>query len=122
MRALGRGLVAHDQRDAGIAQGIEAGGDRQLGDAVESADALRGNSELLFQIESASTARQLDDIRDAADGFEGGISVVAFQQARNVLVEHGLPEASGDGSDELIAPQNAADVAVIENVIGSGQS
>ncbi len=122
LRSLGSGLIAHDQRDAGVAQGVEAGGDRQLRDPVESAYAFGGNSELLFQIESASTARQLDDVRDAADGFEGGVSVIALYQAGNVFVEHGAPEARGNRIDELIAAQDAGDVAIIENVIGSGQA
>jgi hypothetical protein len=36
-----------------------------------------------------------------------------------VFVEHGAPEARGDRIDKLIAPQNAADVGIIEDVLGS---
>jgi len=39
-----------------------------------------------------------------------------------VFVEHGLPEFGRNRSDELIAPQNAGDVAVVEDVAGSGQA
>ena len=39
-----------------------------------------------------------------------------------MFVEHGLAEASGDGVDELIAPQDAGNVAIIEDVFGSGQA
>ena len=39
-----------------------------------------------------------------------------------MFVEHGLAEACGNRIDELIAPQNAADVAIVEDVFGSGQA
>ncbi len=39
-----------------------------------------------------------------------------------MFVEHGLAEAGGDGIDELIATQNAADVAIIEDMVGAGQA
>ena len=70
LRALGGGLVAHDQRDAGIAQGVDAGGDGQAGDAVERGQALGGNAEFALQIESAAAAGQLDHIRHIGDGLE----------------------------------------------------
>ena len=122
LRAFARGLIAHDQRDAGVAQGVDARSDRQLGDAVESAHAVGGNAEFLFQIESASAARQLDDVRNVVDGLKRGLSGLALHQARDVFVEHGVAEARGDQIDKLVAPQNAADVGVIENVLGSGQA
>ena len=122
MRAFARGFIAHDQRDAGVAQCVDARGDRQLGDTVEGGHAFGGNSEFIFQIESASAARQLDDVRDIANGLEPGFSVLALHQARDVFVEHGAAEARGDRIDELIAPQNAADVGIIEDVLGSGQA
>ena len=78
MRALARGFIAHDQRDAGVAQGVEARGDRQLGDAVEGAHAFGGDSEFIFQIKRASAARQLDYVRDIADGLEPGFPVLAL--------------------------------------------
>ncbi len=119
---LRRGLVAHDQRDAGIAQGVEANGNRELGDAVEGGAAVGGNAEFIFQIEGASAACQLDDIGDVVDGLEGWSAVVALDQAGDVLVEHGLAQARGDEIDELIAAQNAGEIGVVENVVGSGQA
>ena len=122
MRAFGGGFIAHDQRNAGVAQCVESHGDRQSRVTVEGGYAFGGNSEFIFQIESAPTARQLDDIRDIGEGLEPGFSVLTFHQARDVFVEHALTEARGNQIDKLIALQNAADVAIIEDVLGSGQA
>ena len=70
LRAFAGGLVTHDQRNAGIAQRVEAHGDRQLGDAIEGSHAIGGNAEFLFQIECAAAACQLDDVRYIGDGLE----------------------------------------------------
>ena len=116
------GLVAHDQRDAGIAQCVDTHRDSQVGDAVEGGQAVGGNAEFAFQIECASASRQLDDVRHIVNGLECRPAVVALDQARDVLVEHGAAEARGDEIDELIAAQDAGDVGVIEDVLGSGQA
>src|SRR5208283_2346266 len=108
--------------DAGIAQCIDTRSDRQLGDTVECAHALGGNSKFIFQLESSSAAGQLDDVRDITDRVEPGFSALALNQARDVLVEHGAPETLGDGIDKLIPAQNACDVGVIEDVLGSRQA
>ena len=39
-----------------------------------------------------------------------------------MFVEHGVAEAGGDRVDELVAAQNASDIAIVENVLGSRQS
>ncbi len=122
LRALCGGLVAHDQRDTGVAQGIETHGNRQLGDSVEGGAAIGGNAEFNFQIECAAAARQLDDVSNVVDGFEGRSAVVAFDQAGDVLVEHGLAQTRGDEVDKLITAQDAGEIRVIEDVVGSGQA
>ena len=122
LRALGGGLITHDQRDAGVTQRVDARRDRQPGNAVESGHAIGGNAKFIFQIESASAARQLDDVRDIVMDLKRGSAVLAFHQARDVFVEHGLAETRGDRIDELIATQDAANVAVVEDVLGSGQA
>ena len=110
------------QRDAGVAQRVDAGGDGQAGDAVERGDALRRNAELRAKIERAAARRQLDHVSGIVDRFEGGASVLALHQARDVLVEHGAAEARRNDVDELLAAQDAGDVAVIEDAVGPGQS
>ena len=51
-----------------------------------------------------------------------GSAVLSFHQARDVFVEHGVAETRGDRIDKLIAAQNAGNVGIIEDVLGSGQA
>ena len=80
------------------------------------------NAEFAFQIEGATTACQLDDIRDIVNGLERGLSLVALNQAQDMFVEHVLPEPGRNGADELIAAQDALDIAIVEDVLGTGQA
>ena len=80
LRSFGGGLVTHDQRNAGIAHGVDSHGDRQPRDPVEGSEMLGRNAELLFQIEGAAPARQLDHIGDIGDGLKRRLSVVALHQ------------------------------------------
>ena len=52
-----RGLVAHDERDAGVAQRVEAGADGQPGRRVEGLVAGRVDAELLDDVEGRVHAR-----------------------------------------------------------------
>ncbi len=112
LRAFGCGLVAHDQRNAGIAQRVDAYRDGQLGCTIKSGQAIGGNAELLFQIERAAASCQLDDVGHIVDGLECRAAVVALDQARDVLVEHRLPQACGDEIDELITAQDAGNIVI----------
>src|SRR5450755_3532755 len=76
----------------------------------------------MLEIESASAARQLNDVRDIGECLEPRVTVVAFHQASDVFVEHGLPEFRRDRCDELLTPQNAANVAIVEDVLGPRKS
>ena len=122
LSALGRGLVAHDQRNAGIAQGVDSGSNGQAGNAIERGQAIGGDAKLVFHIEWPAATGKLDDVGDIADQLEGRLAVLALHQAGDVLVEHGAAEAVGYGGDELIAVQQTRDVAVVEDVLGSGQA
>ena len=62
---------------------------RRATHAIERGHSLCGDSELLFQVESVSTGGQLDDVCEIIDGLEGGASVVALYQARDVFIEYG---------------------------------
>ncbi len=57
-----------------------------------------------------------------SDGFKRGFAVFALHQASDVFVEHGLTETHWDEIDELLAPQNAADIGIVEDVLGTGQA
>ncbi len=122
LRAFAGRLIAHDQRDAGVAQGVDSRGDRQASNPVEGCQVIGGNAEFTFQIESAAAAGQLDDILDIRDGLKGGLSLFALDQAPDVFVEHGVAELRRDGANELIAAQDALDIAIVEDVLGSGQA
>ena len=121
LRAFCRGFVALHQWNAGVAQGVEANGNGELSVAVEGGNALGGDAELFLQIECAAAACQLDDVRDITDRLERA-AVVVLHQARNVFVHHSAAKADGDGVNELIAAQDAADVAIIKDVLGAGQA
>jgi len=92
---------------------------RQLGDAVEGSPAVGGDPEFSFQIECASAARQLDDLRDIINGFEGSAAVIALDQARNVLIEHGFAQAGWNEIDKLVAAQNPGNIFIVKDVLGS---
>src|ERR1035438_8123731 len=120
--AFGRGLIAHDQRDASVTQRVDSRADSQASNTVEGSQVFRRNAEFTSQIESTPATRQFDDIRHIVNGFKRGLSLFALNQAQDVLVQHVLAEVRWDGADELIAAQDAFDVAVVEDALGSRQA
>ena len=66
--------------------------DGQAGNAVEGRQALGGNAEFTFQIESAPAPCQLDYIRHICDGLKCGLPLLALDQAPDVFVQHVLAE------------------------------
>ena len=56
------------------------------------------------------------------NGFKRGLFLLALNQAQDVLVQHVLAEVRWNGADELIAAQDAFDVAIVEDVLGSRQA
>ena len=50
--------VALHERDAGVAQGVDPGGDRQLRVAAERRDPVGVDAELLAEVERARRARR----------------------------------------------------------------
>src|SRR5438309_8739812 len=109
---LAGGLIAEDEGDAGISQCVDAYGNGELSYAIESRVAIGGNTELIFQVKRSSAARQLDDVGNIGDGLERA-AVLSLHQACDVLIQHQLPEANGDGLDELLAAEEAGDVGII---------
>src|ERR1019366_3124753 len=51
-----------------------------------------------------------------------GLSLFALNQASDVFVHHVLAEVRGDGADELIAAQDALDIAIVEDALGSREA
>ena len=92
-----------------------------MGYAIESRIAIGGNAKFIFKVERSSAARQLDDVGNIGDGLERA-AVLSLHQACDVLLQHQLPEANGDGLDELLAAEEAGDVGIIKDVVRTGKS
>ena len=103
-----------DERDAGVAEGVDAGGDGQLRLAPERRDPLVVDAELGAEIELAGTAGQLDHVGRAVDGLEAGARL-AFHEPGDVLAEDLLAQLRRDDVDALLAVQDAGDVGVVED-------
>ena len=119
--ARGRGLVAQHERDAGVAQGVDAGGDRQLRVAAERGQPVGVDPELVHQVERAGAGGELDHRIEAVDRLEPGTAVLRLDQARDVLVEHLAAQAPGDHVDSLLAVQQPRDVGVVEQPLRARQ-
>ena len=119
--ALGRGLVAQHERDARVAERVDAGGDRQLGVAPERGQPFLVDPELLDRVERAGAPGELDHGLEPVDRLERGAAVLALDQPRDVLVEHLAAQAARDHVDSLLAVEQARDVRVVEEPLGAGE-
>ncbi len=120
--ALGGRLVVLHQRDAGVAQRVDPGRDRELGVAAErrSRSACRPRTPRRGRAPRRAPASL---ITSAAPSIvsKRGRAVVALDQPRDVLVEDLVAQVRGDHVDELLAVQDAREVAVVEDALGAGQ-
>ena len=112
----------HDERDTGVAQGVEAGPDGEPGGRVESLVALCVHTEVGDHVERPPPAGQLDHIGLVVDGLEGRLAGFALDQPGDALIDHRAPEPVRDGVDELLAVQDPGDVVVIEDPLDAGQA
>ena len=120
-RAQGGRSVAHHQRDARVAQGVDAGADRQAGGAVQGRVARGLDAEFLDHVQRRTAAGQLDDAGLVVDRLEDGILPGLLDQAGDPLVDHRRAEPLRDQVDELLAAQDPADVLVVEHPLDAGQ-
>jgi len=100
-------LIAHDQRDTGVAQCVDTGANRQLGHAVESRQAVGGEAEIADEVKFLRAGGQLDDIVHAFDGFEAALAALRFHQPGDILLDHLLAQVHRDRPDKHIAAQHA---------------
>lgn len=117
-----RGVVMQHQRDAGVAQRVDAGADGQPGALVERGVPVRVDPELPGQVEGPVPAGQLDDVALAVDRLEDRGAGVALHQPGDVLIGHLTPHLARDHVDELLAGQDARDVLIVEDPLGAGQA
>ena len=110
-----------DERDAGVAQGVDAGADGELGLPSEGGDPVGVDAELVAEVELAGPAGQLDHVGRAVDRLEAAAGV-ALDEPGDVLVEHLVADPRRDHVDALLAVQDAGDVGVVEDVRRAGQA
>ncbi len=120
LRAPGGGLVAHYQRNAGITQRLDAGGNRELRDDVERAQTIFGIAEVMHQIQRFGPCRELDHLAQVLNDFEPAVALRGFHQPRDVFVDHCAAERHGHRPDELVAAQHALDIGIIEDALHAG--
>ena len=113
----GGGLVAHHQRDAGIAEGVESGTDRQPGRVVERLVAGGVDRELLDDVERSVTSGELDHLGGVVDRLEARSARLALDQPGDVHVGHACPRCIGERVDELLSVEDSGDVSVVEGVL-----
>ena len=111
--ALAGGPVAHDQRDASVAQRLDPGGDGQLGRDVERFDARLGHAVLGYQVKVAAPPGELDRVGGIVDHLKDCARGM-LDQAVDALPGHVGALPVGDQLDELLATQQPLDVLVVE--------
>ncbi len=112
-------LVAHDQRDAGVAQRVEARADRQLCRSPVGGQAVGVDAELGGQVELTAASGELEHVARAVDRLERR-TLVALDQPGDAMIEHLVADARRDHVDELLAVQQEAEVGVVEDARGAG--
>ncbi len=115
-------LVVLDERNAGVAQRVEPGPDRELGHDVERGGPVGLDTELVHDVERAGAARELDDVVRALDGLEHRVGVGPLDQAGDVLVEDLGLQGRRDCGDELLTAQDAGDRGLVEHAGGPGHA
>ena len=101
-RPGGRVLVVHHQRDAGVAERIETGSDRQFARPVQRRHTVGRKAEILHQVDPAGTAGELDDVGLAVDGFEVTSAGLRLHESGDLLLGDTLAQLHRDRVDELV--------------------
>ena len=115
--SLGRRAVGLHKRDAGFAQGVDTGGNRELRRDVERLDQLGRHAVLFGQVKCTAATGQLDHVVGALDHLEAAAAVLALDEAGDALVRHLLAKAFGDQVDELLAAQDAQGIVGVHHLL-----
>ena len=83
-----------------------------------------GDAEFALQIEGASATSQLDHVRHIGNATRTWRSPLSLLTRRRMMFLSSMARRNFAGirADELITAQDAFDIAVVEDVLGSGQS
>ena len=122
LRADRRRAVLQHQRDARVAQRLEAGADREPGRLVEGGVALGLDAEVGDPVEDRVPCRKFDHVGDAVDRLERGVAGLPLDQAGDRHVGDPLTQPHRDVVDEVLAGQDPRDVHVVEHVLDAGQT
>ncbi|OPZ52609.1 MAG: hypothetical protein BWY91_02247 [bacterium ADurb.BinA028] len=122
LRADGRLLVVHDERDARVTQRVEAGPEGHPRGRVEGGVAARVDAVLRDDIQRGVLSGEFDDVGLVVDDLE------AARPRGRVLDQAGDPHPGhlgADGrrelADELLAAEDPGDVGVVEHRVDTGQ-
>ena len=116
-------LPGLDERDPGLAQGVETRGHRELRRRVERLDELVGHAVLGAEVERAGAAGELDDVLRVVDRLEVPAAVRGLDELGDAPAGHPLAVALRDEVDELLAGQDARGVLrVHDRLVGAGQA
>ncbi len=86
LRAGGRRLVVLDERDARVAQRVDARADRELRRAAERREPPGVDAEVVLEVHLPGARRELDDVGDVVDRLEVRLAVLALHEAGDVAV------------------------------------
>ena len=117
IRSLGRGFIAHDQRDSGVAQSVDPGADCKLGHPIQRGHAVFRKSEIPDEIEFLGAGGKFDHVRHAFDRFELCFTPVGFHKARDIFLNHLTAQVRRDLADEHVAAQDALHIGIVENAV-----
>ena len=102
LRAFAGGLVAHDQRDAGVAQRVDARRNRQSGNAIQGCQMFGGTPNSLSRSKAPPRPASLMTSRDIRDVLKSGLSPFSLLTRRRMCFsDHGIAELCRDGANEL---------------------
>ncbi len=124
LRQLGAGAggaVVHHQRQAGVAQSQQAGGDRQLGGDVERGHLIRLQAELGHRIEAAAAAGQPGHPVRVIDDLEGRAPGRVLEQPGDALIGQAPALALIERIDARVACQQPLVVVGGEDLAGAAR-
>ncbi len=117
LRPLGGGLVAHHQRDSGVAQRVDARADGQLGHAVERGHPVFGKTEIADDVELLRTGREFDHVGRALDVLEPALAPLRLHEPGDVLLDHLPAQLFRNRADEDVPAQHPLHVFVAEDAV-----
>ncbi|MCG3121497.1 MAG: hypothetical protein ALAOOOJD_04615 [bacterium] len=112
----------HDERNAGIAECVDAGADGERSDDIQRGQAVLGITEFTGKIEFVAPRREFDHVGGIGDGFKSAVAFFGFNETGNVFINHRTAQPHRHDVDKQLALQNALEIGIIKNALGSRQT